>query len=175
MTVPDPKPDPLLTAAREWYDAGYCVIPSHEDGGKRPFGRWKDYQAQRPDWLEVEAWLSSGRYTGIGVLTGSASGNVEMAELEGPMDAAVERLGRAPDPEDSDYLQALEFETIKQTLIHLRSFPMVQILERRGYLHLHGAFFSVMDGRLLALDEASGQFEPIAEKAHAAAFLEARF
>lgn len=83
----------LLAAAREWYDAGYCVIPSHEDGGKRPFGRWKDYQQQRPDWTEVDAWLSSGRYTGIGVLTGAASGNVEMLELEGPMDAAVERLG----------------------------------------------------------------------------------
>jgi carbonic anhydrase len=88
---------------------------------------------------------------------------------------AVERLGRAPDPEDSGYLQALEFETIKQTLIHLRSFPMVQILERRGYLHLHGAFFSVMDGKLLALDEASGAFRPIAERAHAAAFAESRF
>ena len=88
---------------------------------------------------------------------------------------AVERLGRAPDPEDKDYLLALEFETIKQTLIHLRSFPMVQILERRGYLHLHGAFFSVMDGRLLALDEASGVFEPVAPNAHAAAFREARF
>ena len=88
---------------------------------------------------------------------------------------AVERLGRAPDPEDRDYLQALEFETIKQTLIHLRSFPMVQILERRGYLHLHGAFFSVIDGRLLALDETSGRFLPIAETAHAAAFQEARF
>jgi carbonic anhydrase len=88
---------------------------------------------------------------------------------------AVERLGRPPNPEDRDYLQALEFETIKQTLIHLRSFPMVQILERRGYLHLHGAFFSVMDGRLLALDEASGLFEPVAAKAHTAAFEGARF
>lgn len=88
---------------------------------------------------------------------------------------AVERLGRAPDPEDRAYLQALEFETIKQTLIHLRSFPMVQILERRGYLHLHGAFFSVMDGRLLALDEATGAFEPVAAKAYALALQEARF
>jgi carbonic anhydrase len=88
---------------------------------------------------------------------------------------AVERLGRAPNPEDKDYLQALEFETIKQTMIHLRSFPMVQILERRGYLHLHGAFFSVMDGKLLALDETTGVFRPVAERAHAAAFEGARF
>ncbi|QGM97085.1 carbonic anhydrase [Methylocystis parvus] len=88
---------------------------------------------------------------------------------------AVERLGRTPDPEDENDLQKLEFETIKQTLIHLRSFPMVQILERRGYLHLHGAYFGVTDGRLLALDEESGEFRPVAENAHAAALLEARF
>ncbi|HEY8163318.1 MAG TPA: carbonic anhydrase [Methylocystis sp.] len=88
---------------------------------------------------------------------------------------AAARLGRAPDPRDDDYMGRFEFESIKQTLIHLRSFPMVQVLEHRGYLHLHGAFFSVMDGRLLALDEGSGEFLPVAEKAHAAAFLEARF
>ena len=89
-----PDTAPLLTAARAWYDAGFCVVPSHEDGGKRPFGPWKDYQHARPDWPTVEGWLASGRYTGIGVLTGAASGNVEMIEIEGPMDAAVERLGR---------------------------------------------------------------------------------
>jgi len=75
---------------------------------------------------------------------------------------AVDRLGRTPDPENPGYLQQLEFESIKQTMKNLRSFPMVQILERRGFLHLHAAYFSV-------------RFEPIAEKAHAAAFLEARF
>ncbi|MEK4032939.1 carbonic anhydrase [Methylocystis sp. IM3] len=87
---------------------------------------------------------------------------------------AVERLGCPPDPQDPAYLQALEFESIKQTLLNLRSFPMVQILERRGYLHLHAAYFSVMDGRLLALDEASGAFRPVAEEAHAAALEETR-
>lgn len=88
---------------------------------------------------------------------------------------AVERLGRAPDPNDPGYLQKLEFESIKQTLIHLRSFPMVQILERRGYLYLHGAYFSVMDGKLLALDEKRDEFVPVAEKAHAEALREACF
>jgi carbonic anhydrase len=88
---------------------------------------------------------------------------------------AAERLGRAPNPGDREYLHRLEFESIKQTLIHLRSFPMVQILEHRGYLHLHAAFFDVMDGKLLALDEPSGEFLPVAEKAHAIAFMEPRF
>ncbi len=88
---------------------------------------------------------------------------------------AAERLSQAPDPNDKDYLHRLEFESIKQTLINLRSFPMVQVLEHRGYLRLHGAFFSVSNGKLLALDEQSDAFLPVAETAHAAAFSEARF
>ncbi|WP_424360537.1 carbonic anhydrase [Methylocystis parvus] len=87
---------------------------------------------------------------------------------------AIERVGGRPDPEDPAYLQKLEFESIKLTLDHLRSFPMVQILERRGFLHLHAAYFSVMDGKLLALDEASGDFRPVADDAHAAALKESR-
>lgn len=87
-----PALHPLITAAREWYDAGYCVIPSHEDGGKRPMGRWKSYQQTRMDWAELESLLTTDRYTGIGVITGHASGDVEMVEIEGPMDAAVARL-----------------------------------------------------------------------------------
>lgn len=82
----------LIDAARDWYDAGYCVIPSNEDGGKRPFGTWRQYQHQRPDWEHVNEWLASGRYTGIGILTGTTSGNCEMIEIEGPIDDAVTRL-----------------------------------------------------------------------------------
>lgn len=87
-------PDDLLAGARSWYDAGYCVVPTHEDGGKRPFGLWKEYQAQRPTWEQLETWLRSGRYTGIGVITGAASGGVELLELEGPAGEAVERFRR---------------------------------------------------------------------------------
>lgn len=85
-------PDDLLAGARSWYDDGYCVVPTHEDGGKRPFGLWKEYQAQRPTWEQLETWLRSGRYTGIGVITGAASGGVEMIEIEGPLDLAAARL-----------------------------------------------------------------------------------
>jgi carbonic anhydrase len=88
---------------------------------------------------------------------------------------AVERLGEKPDLDNPDYVRRLEFESIRQTIANLRSFPMVQVLEHRGYLHLHGAYFSVMDGKLFALDEESGAFSPIAPKAHASALQEARF
>jgi hypothetical protein len=89
--MPNPA-NPLLDAARAWYDAGFCVIPSHEDGGKRPFGQWKKYQTQRPDWSTLEGWLQSGRYTGIGLIMGQASGNAEMLEIEGPAGDLAVRL-----------------------------------------------------------------------------------
>lgn len=83
MTVADPA-QPLLDAAHAWHAAGYCVIPSHEDGSKRPFAKWKEYQTTRPEWPTLEQWLLTGRYTGIGCIMGQASGNAEMIEIEGP-------------------------------------------------------------------------------------------
>lgn len=88
---------------------------------------------------------------------------------------AAERAGAVCDPVTSDYVERLAFESIKQGLRNLRSFPMVQLLEQRGLLRLHGAYFGVMDGRLFAFDEAAGAFAPVAPEAHAAAFQEARF
>jgi carbonic anhydrase len=88
---------------------------------------------------------------------------------------AAERVGRPAAPDDPSYMQQLEFESIKQTLRNLRGFPMIQVLEQRRYLHLHGAYFSVMDGRLLALDETRGEFVAVASRLHAAALGEARF
>lgn len=82
----------LLTAARAWHEAGYSVVPSHEDGGKRPFGKWKTYQATRLEWDELSRLLKTDTYSGIGVITGSASGNVEMIEIEGPREAVLEAL-----------------------------------------------------------------------------------
>jgi hypothetical protein len=96
MTAPDPSP--LLAAARLWFDAGYSVVPTHEDGSKRPFGPWKQYQHERPTWDQIEAWLASAKYTGIGVITGAVSGNVEMIELEGPNTiAAIGKLSAVAD------------------------------------------------------------------------------
>jgi carbonic anhydrase len=88
---------------------------------------------------------------------------------------AAERAGSPQTQADQAYAERLEFESIKQGLMNLRSFPMVEALEKRGDLQLHGAYFSVIDGRLLALDERRGLFTPIAGAAHAAAIESARF
>lgn len=87
---------------------------------------------------------------------------------------AAERAGAVPDPLTSDYIERLAFESVKQGLRNLRSFPMVSTLEQRHYLRLHGAYFGVMDGRLLVLDETTGDFVQVAPQAHAAAFAEPR-
>lgn len=97
MTSPADDSNPLIAAAREWYDAGYCVVPSHEDGSKRPFGHWKNYQYQRLQWDDLVQLLNTGKYTGIGVITGKVSGNVELIEIEGPIDEAIKRLNRVVD------------------------------------------------------------------------------
>ena len=72
----------LIDAARIWYDAGFCVIPTHEDGSKRPFGPWKAYQAEALPWDELEALLRQDRYTGIGIITAlTITGTTVLAAL----------------------------------------------------------------------------------------------
>lgn len=88
---------------------------------------------------------------------------------------AADRLGVRPNPKDAAYVERLEFESVKQTLRNLRSFPMIQVLEHHRHLRLHGALFRIMDGRLFLLDESTGLFNPVCDGAYAAAFAEARF
>ncbi len=87
---------------------------------------------------------------------------------------AAARLGPATEPVE-DYAERLALGSIIQGLANLRTFPSIALLEKRGILTLHGAYFGILDGRLLALDEASGRFLPIAKDAHAATVAEPRF
>lgn len=73
----------LKGAARVWFDAGCCVIPAMGDGSKRPFGEWEEFQQRRPGLDEVDGWLDSGQYDGIGIVCGAISGELEMFEIEG--------------------------------------------------------------------------------------------
>jgi carbonic anhydrase len=88
---------------------------------------------------------------------------------------AAQRLGPPPASFDLDYADRLARESVKQGLANLRSFAKVVELERAGALALHGAYFVIDDARLLALDEATGEFAQLAPDAHAMAFTEARF
>jgi carbonic anhydrase len=60
-------------------------------------------------------------------------------------------------------------------MANLRTFPCIRTLEERGKLKVHGAYFGVMDGRLLVYDGEADAFTPIAKELHAAALSEPRF
>ena len=77
---------------------------------------------------------------------------------------AIEKLGPRGDRTMADYLRQLEFASVATTLNNLRTFPCVRILEERGKLKLHGAFFGVATGVLSVLDEATGEFHPVLDK-----------
>jgi carbonic anhydrase len=55
----------------------------------------------------------------------------------------------------------MEREAVKVSLANLRTFPWIAAREQSGNLKLHGAHFSIAEGRLYVLDEAEGNFRPV--------------
>lgn len=55
----------------------------------------------------------------------------------------------------------MEQEAVKLSLANLRTFPWIAERERAAELTLHGAHFSIAEGRLYLLDEAEGDFRPV--------------
>jgi carbonic anhydrase len=61
---------------------------------------------------------------------------------------------------DRTAFQEMEREAVKVSLANLRTFPWIAEREQAGSLKLHGAHFSIAEGRLYVLDEAEGTFRP---------------
>lgn len=74
--------------------------------------------------------------------------------------AAQRTGGRGRNETLDGYVERLALSSIQQSLANLRTFPCVQILESKGRLHLHGAYFAVATGDLMLLDSQTGQFVP---------------
>ena len=62
---------------------------------------------------------------------------------------------------DSDAIRQMEWEAVRISLANLRTFPWISAREKDGRLKLHGAHFSIAEGRLYVLDEAEGSFRPV--------------
>jgi carbonic anhydrase len=62
-----------------------------------------------------------------------------------------------------DLQQAAEYLVVQRSLANLRTFPFVTEAVDAGRLALCGAWFSIAEGELRWLDEATGRFEPIPE------------
>ena len=56
---------------------------------------------------------------------------------------------------------ALERASVRHSLANLRTFPCVSVLEDRGRLTLHGAWFDISTGELWAMNKQTGDFEPM--------------
>lgn len=62
---------------------------------------------------------------------------------------------------DSGAYLEMERAAVKVSLANLRTFPWIAEREADGSLRLHGAHFSIAEGRLHMLDEAEGDFRPV--------------
>lgn len=63
---------------------------------------------------------------------------------------------------DVDAQRALELANIRLGIQNLRTYPFVAEAEARGHLKLHGVIFDIAEGALRILDDATGQFQPVA-------------
>ena len=59
----------------------------------------------------------------------------------------------------SERQTALERISIRYSLNNLRTFPCVDILEKKGKLTLHGAWFDISTGALWVMDQQTGDFK----------------
>ena len=75
-------------------------------------------------------------------------------------DAAEKVRGRNEELGPAAFTE-MEREAVKVSLANLRTFPWIADREAAGSLKLHGAHFSVAEGRLYVLDEAEGNFHPV--------------
>ncbi len=71
---------------------------------------------------------------------------------------AAEKVSRYDSMTAGERNTALERIAIRHSIENLRSFPCVKILEDKGRLALHGAWFDIATGELWIMDPASGDF-----------------
>lgn len=79
----DAQTPDLRAAAREYHDAGLCVLPIKADGSKKPVVAWMDYKVTRTTPEQHDNWFSGDKPRGIAVVYGEVSGHVELIEFEG--------------------------------------------------------------------------------------------
>jgi carbonic anhydrase len=68
-----------------------------------------------------------------------------------------------PELDNGDRVRAVSLENVVAQLAHLRTHPSVAAAIARGELALHGWFFDIGAGEVLALDGQTGRFLPIQE------------
>jgi len=72
----------IRAAALQALQAGLSVVPPKQDGSKRPLAEWKHYQEERATEGQVRAWYAHDTRTGLGVVCGAVSGDLECLDFD---------------------------------------------------------------------------------------------
>ncbi|MEW7008980.1 MULTISPECIES: carbonic anhydrase [unclassified Lentilitoribacter] len=72
---------------------------------------------------------------------------------------AAETIQDSPLMTQSERQTALERISVRNSIDNLRTFPCVKILEERGTLSIHGAWFDISTGELWIMDGDTGDFK----------------
>ena len=83
-----------------------------------------------------------------------------IADWVGMLEGARDRVRAHHAELDREAFVDMEQEAVKVSLANLRTFPWIAEREKSGDLKLHGAHFSIAEGRLYILDEAEDTFRP---------------
>jgi len=83
----------LLEEALTYHQHGLTVVPTANDGSKRPAIAWQDYTHAGPTEQQIRDWFTpDGGPDGLGLICGATSGNLEMLEVEGRAGELVAQL-----------------------------------------------------------------------------------
>ena len=140
------------------------LVPPHEEGG-----------GQHGTSAALEFAVQALRVRHIVVLGHAQCGGIHaFADAAAPLspgdfigrwmaliDPAARRVGPPEHGADAPYVERLALASIENSLDNLRTFPCVRILEERGKLQLHGAYFGVATGILSVRDPETGLFAPV--------------
>ena len=106
--------------------------------------------------------LGHGRCGGINAALNPADEPLSPGDFIGKwmqlLEAAAEAVADNSWMTAAERQTALERISIRHTIANLRTFPCVDILEKKGRLTLHGAWFDIADGDLWIMDPKTGDF-----------------
>ena len=117
--------------------------------------------------VEVVVVLGHGSCGGCaaaltGQFDGAGSGNGRfIADWVSMLRPARDKVRSRHQELGAEAILEMEWEAVKTSIANLRTFPWVAERETDGRLKLHGAHFSIAEGRLYVLDEAEGTFRPV--------------
>jgi carbonic anhydrase len=107
--------------------------------------------------------MGHGRCGGISAALNPGAGPLSPGDFIGKWMSLVEPAAQSVSGNtmmtSSERQTALERISIRFSIANLRTFPCVSILEGRGKLSLHGAWFDISTGELWVMNSETGDFE----------------